>query len=45
MRGAIPQLSNTPSWRGAQLKAQEQIYLYIFLEIREGNKFHYFLSN
>jgi hypothetical protein len=26
MRGAIPPLPNTPSWRGAQLKAQEQVY-------------------
>jgi hypothetical protein len=27
MRGATPPLSNTPSWRGAQLKAQGQLYL------------------
>jgi hypothetical protein len=28
MRGAVPPLSNTPSWRGARLKkrAQGQIY-------------------
>jgi hypothetical protein len=33
MRGAIPPLPNTPSWRGAQLKkeAQGQLYLYIWL--------------
>jgi hypothetical protein len=30
MRGAIPPLPSTPSWRGAQLKkAQGQIYLYL----------------
>jgi len=30
MRGAIPQLPHTPSWRGAQLKkAQGQLYLYL----------------
>jgi hypothetical protein len=29
MSGAIPPLSNTLSWRGAQLKAQGQLYLYL----------------
>jgi len=30
MRGAIPPLPNTPSWRGAQLKkARGQLYLYL----------------
>jgi hypothetical protein len=29
MRGAIPPLTNTPSWRGAQLKNTEQLYLYL----------------
>jgi cell division protein FtsN len=30
MRGAIPPLPNTHSWRGAQLKkAQGQLYLYL----------------
>jgi hypothetical protein len=28
MRGAIPPLPNTPSWRGAQLKQKGQLYLY-----------------
>jgi hypothetical protein len=27
MRGVIPPLPNSPSWRGAQLKAQGQLYL------------------
>jgi hypothetical protein len=27
MSGAMPPLPNTPSWRGAQLKAQGQLYL------------------
>jgi len=33
MRGAIPSLPNTPSWRGDHLKkeAQGQLYLYIYL--------------
>jgi len=30
MRGAIPPLPNTQSWRGAQLKTQGQLYLYLF---------------
>jgi hypothetical protein len=29
MRGAIPPLPNTPSWRGAQIKALEQLYFYV----------------
>jgi hypothetical protein len=29
MRGAIHPLPNTPSWRGAHLKAQGQLYLYL----------------
>jgi hypothetical protein len=29
MRGAIPLHLNTPSWRCAQLKTQEQLYLYL----------------
>jgi hypothetical protein len=29
MSGPILPLPNTPSWRGAQKKIQEQIYLYI----------------
>jgi hypothetical protein len=29
MCGPIPPLPNTPSWRGAQLKAQGHLYLYI----------------
>jgi len=30
MRGAIPPLPNTPSWRGAEFKkAQGQLYLYV----------------
>jgi hypothetical protein len=29
MSGAIPPLPNTPSRRGAQLKAQGQLYLYL----------------
>jgi hypothetical protein len=32
MRGAIPPLPNTPSWRGAQLKAQGQICLYFIVK-------------
>jgi cytochrome b561 len=28
MSGAIPPFPNTPSWHRAQLKAQEQLYLY-----------------
>jgi hypothetical protein len=32
IRGAIPPLPNTPSWRGAQLrKAQRQLHLYLCL--------------
>jgi hypothetical protein len=27
MSGAIPPLPNTPSWRGAQVKAQGKLYL------------------
>jgi hypothetical protein len=30
MSGAIPPFPNTPSWRGAQLKAQGQLYLYLY---------------
>jgi hypothetical protein len=30
MRGAIPLLPNTHLWRGAQLKAEGQLYLYIY---------------
>jgi len=30
MSGAIPQLPNTPSWHWAQLKAQGQLYLYLY---------------
>jgi hypothetical protein len=30
MRGAIPPLSNTPPWPGAQFKAQGQLYLYLY---------------
>jgi hypothetical protein len=33
MSGAIPSLPNTSSWRGAQLKAQGQLYLFTFAEI------------
>jgi hypothetical protein len=29
MSGAIHPLPNTPSWRGTQFKAQEQLYLYL----------------
>jgi len=29
MRGAIPPLRNIPPWRGAQLKTQGQIYIYL----------------
>jgi hypothetical protein len=28
MRGAVPPLPNTPSWRGANLRAREQLYIY-----------------
>jgi hypothetical protein len=31
MSGAIPPLPNTPSWRGAQLKTQGQLYLYLLI--------------
>jgi len=31
MRGAVPPIPNTPSWRGARLKAQRQLYLYLYL--------------
>jgi hypothetical protein len=31
MHGAIPPLPNMPSWRGAQLKAQKQLYLLYLL--------------
>jgi hypothetical protein len=32
MRGDVPLLPNTPSWRGAQLrKTQGQVYLYLYL--------------
>jgi hypothetical protein len=30
MHGVIPPFPNTPSWRGAQKTAQEQIYLYLY---------------
>jgi hypothetical protein len=33
MRGAILPLPNTPSWRGAQLKKQVQLYLYVYEQI------------
>jgi hypothetical protein len=33
MSGAIPSLPNTPSWRGAQLKSQGQLYLYLILSV------------
>jgi hypothetical protein len=35
MSGAIPSLSNTPSWRGAQLKHRDNFtfYLYIYIKI------------
>jgi hypothetical protein len=39
MSGAIPTLLNTLSWRGAQLKAQGQLYLYPFtLYINFGDR-------
>jgi len=31
MRGAIPPLPDAPAWRGAQLKAQGQLYLSLYL--------------
>jgi len=31
MHGVTYLLPNTPSWRGAQLKAQGQLYLYLIL--------------
>jgi hypothetical protein len=31
MRGAIPPFPNTPSWRGVQLKAVGQLYIYLYL--------------
>jgi len=34
MRGTIPPFPNTPSWRGAQLKAQGHLYLYLTLYIK-----------
>jgi len=41
MRGAIPPLPNTPSWRGAQLKKSTGTtlpYLYLYqLNVRLGN--------
>jgi len=34
MRGAIPPLANTLSWRGAQFKkAQGRVYLYLYFYI------------
>jgi len=30
MSGAIPPHPTTPSWRGAQLKARGQLYLYLY---------------
>jgi hypothetical protein len=33
MHGAILPLPNTPSWRGAQLKAQGQLYPYIYFHL------------
>jgi hypothetical protein len=39
MRGAISQLPNTPSWRGAQLKAEGQLYFtFIFKKINVTGK-------
>jgi len=32
MRRAIPPHPNTPSWGGVQLKAQGQLYLYLFMK-------------
>jgi len=29
MRGAIPPLPNTPSWRGSQLKLHRELHLYL----------------
>jgi hypothetical protein len=39
MRGAIPPLPNTPSWRGAQLqrKAQGQLYFYLYHTPKNSN--------
>jgi hypothetical protein len=40
MRGVIHPLPNTPSWRGAQLKAKGQLYLYHMelIKLRNTNK-------
>jgi hypothetical protein len=46
MRGAIPSLPNTPSWRGAQFKkkAQGQLNLFTFAQLR-GVGEHYIHFN
>jgi hypothetical protein len=33
MRGAIPPLPNTPSWRGAQLRKEAKLLLYKVMTI------------
>jgi hypothetical protein len=39
MRGAMPPIPNTPSLRGAQLKAQGQIYLYDIHNAKEMHRY------
>jgi len=36
MHGAISSLPNTPSWRGAQLRAQGHIHLYLLHFVLAG---------
>jgi hypothetical protein len=40
MSGAIPPLPNTPSWRGAQKKAQGQLY-FTLLYLRFKKRVHH----
>jgi hypothetical protein len=47
MRGAIPALPNTPSWRGAQLKHRDKFTFYVIFIIqylmRLGTMVHHFI--
>jgi hypothetical protein len=38
MRGAIPPLPNTPSWRGAQLKHRDKLTFTFYIKLQEACK-------
>jgi hypothetical protein len=37
MRGSLPPLPNTPSWRGAQLKDRDNFTFYLYLTLKKDN--------